>query len=138
MWVVSACLVGIPCRYNGEQKSCPPVQAFLVDKPFVALCPEVLGGLETPRPPAEISGDRVINTEGADVTAAFERGADETLQVARNVRAHSALLKEGSPSCGVHRRYDGTFTGRSVAGPGKTAALLAHAGLRVISEEDLE
>ncbi len=138
MWLVSACLVGIPCRYDGKRKTDASVQVFLAEKPFVALCPEVLGGLDTPRQPAEISGDRVRNTVGEDVTAAFDLGAVRSLRIAKRVGAHSALLKEGSPSCGVHRRYDGTFSGQSVLGPGKTAALLMKAGLRVISEEDLK
>ncbi len=137
MWLVSACLVGIPCRYDGRGKSDEKVQLFLADKPFVALCPEVIGGLETPRVPAEILKDRVITCTGEDVTDAFERGARETLEIARRVGAQGVLLKEGSPSCGVHRRYDGSFSGRSVAGHGRTTALLMESGLRVISEEDL-
>jgi uncharacterized protein YbbK (DUF523 family) len=105
---------------------------------LVPACPEQLGGLPTPRTPSEIQPDgRVVDAAGADRTREFEAGAREALRIARQHGCSRAVLKENSPSCGAHRVYDGTFSGRLVPGMGKTAALLAAAGIEVRSDADI-
>jgi len=137
--LVSACLLGEPCRYDGEAVPSEAVTALADTHGFVPVCPEVLGGLPTPRTPSEIQADgRVIDAAGADRTAAFEAGAREALRIAREHGCARAILKENSPSCGANRVYDGTFSGTLVPGEGKTAALLAKAGIEVLSDADVE
>ena len=140
--LVSACLLGAPVRYNGtDKKSTHPVLARWIEEGrVVSACPEVLGGLGTPRPPAEIAGDarlRVIANSGRDVTTEFERGAAGALNQALLNDVTIAVLKEGSPSCGSSWIYDGTFSGTRRSGEGVTTALLRSRGIRVFSEEDL-
>jgi uncharacterized protein YbbK (DUF523 family) len=141
--VVSACLLGAPVRYNGTDKksSHPVLQRWIDEGRIVSVCPEVLGGLGTPRPPAEIVrvGDvrRVRTNGGRDVTAEFESGAAESLRQAFRAGARVAVLKETSPSCGSAYVYDGTFTGTRVAGEGVTAATLRANGIKVFSEIEL-
>lgn len=161
MWLVSACLLGISCRYDGNHSLDPALVAKLVTetkKPaaeedgaprgWIPVCPEQLGGLPTPRPPAEIEGGtghdvlagraRVVTREDQprEVTPAFLRGAYATLQLARLGQVRGAILKEKSPSCGVHLIYDGTFQGRLRAGPGVTAALLQKEDITVMTAEE--
>jgi uncharacterized protein YbbK (DUF523 family) len=142
--VVSACLLGAPVRYNGTDKktSHPILQRWVDEGRIVSVCPEVLGGLGTPRPPAEIitvGGIRRVHTNGGrDVTAEFEAGAAESLRQAIRAGARVAVLKETSPSCGSTNVYDGTFTGTRVAGDGVTAATLRASGIRVFSENQLD
>ena len=143
MILVSACLLGCPCKYSGGDNFSPAVQAFLKDKDYILCCPEQLGGLPTPRPPAELQhgendGLRVVNRNGEDVTAPFLAGAEAAWQLCQAHRADTALLKEGSPSCGVERVYDGSFSGKKVPGRGITAALLAAHGVRLLSSEDID
>lgn len=104
---------------------------------MIPVCPEVLGGLPTPRPPAEQQGDRVVNRLGQDVTDAYRRGAEQTLLLARLYDAKVAILKAKSPSCGKGLIYDGSFSGHLVSGDGISAALLRASGLRVLSEQEL-
>lgn len=105
---------------------------------MVPVCPEVAGGLPTPRPPAEIQPDgRVVTLDGADVTGFYARGAAHAVEVARAVGASEAVLKARSPSCGCHEVYDGSFSRRRLAGEGVTAAALRGAGVAVRSEEDV-
>lgn len=105
---------------------------------LVPVCPEVAGGLPTPRPRAELGDDgRVRTVDGDDVTEAYERGAAHAVALARSVGAVGAVLKARSPSCGCHERYDGTFTRTRVPGEGVTAAALRRAGLPVVDEEDV-
>ncbi|MGH3242533.1 MAG: DUF523 domain-containing protein [Spirillospora sp.] len=147
--LVSSCLVGRPVRYDGAAK---PVGDDLFERwrtegRLVPFCPEVSGGLAVPRPPAEIVGGdghavldgtaHVRTDAGEDVTAAFLHGARQALDAARRSGARIALLKEGSPSCGSHRIYDGTFKGTSATGKGVTTALLEREGIHVFSETDL-
>ena len=146
VYVVSACLLGLPTAYNGQSHPqewlLPLAAAGLV----VPICPEVAGGLPTPRPPAEIVGGsgedvldgkaRVMTIEGRDVTAEYLAGAEAALDAARRCGATVAVLKARSPSCGVRHIYDGTHTGRLVPGQGVTAALLRRAGIEVRTEED--
>jgi len=142
--VVSACLLGAPVRYNGRDKKThhPVLQRWIEEGRVVSACPEVLGGLGTPRPPAEIVQigglRRVTTNEGRDVTAAFERGAEDTLEQALRHGVRVAILKEGSPSCGTSFVYDGTFTSMPVPGEGVAAALLRSHGIRVFSENELD
>lgn len=133
---VSACLLGAPVRHDGRDKKSehPVLQRWLDEGRVLSVCPEMLGGLGTPRPPAEIVGSRVITRDGVDVTAAFEAGA-------RAVAAQDAvvaILKEGSPSCGSSFVYDGTFSKTRVAGEGVTAAMLRSRGVKVFSEEQID
>ena len=136
--LVSACLLGAACKYSGGDNLCPKVAALAEDHYLVPVCPEQLGGLPTPRTPAERQGDRVIAKDGRDVTAAYLRGAQEALKLARLFGCDTAILKARSPSCGVGAIYDGTFTGTVVPGSGVTAALLEASGIRVITEEELD
>jgi uncharacterized protein YbbK (DUF523 family) len=147
--LVSSCLAGRLVRYDGAAK---PVEADLFERwraegRLIPFCPEVTGGLTVPRPPAEIVGGdgrdvldgtaRILTDTGEDVTDEFLRGARLALETARRHGARTALLKEGSPSCGTHRIYDGTFTGTSTPGIGVTTALLERAGIKVFPETDL-
>lgn len=136
--LVSACLLGAACKYSGGDNLCPKVAALVKEYQLVPVCPEQLGGLPTPRTPAERQGDRVITRDGKDVTVAYLRGAQEALRLAKLFGCDTAILKARSPSCGAHGIYDGTFTGTVIPGSGVTAALLEVSGIRIITEEDLE
>jgi uncharacterized protein YbbK (DUF523 family) len=142
--VVSACLLGAPVRYNATAKTVhhPVLQRWIDEARVVTVCPEVLGGLGTPRPPAEIvhvRGTRRVHADtGRDVTAEFESGAEQALAQAVKAGARVAILKDGSPSCGSSYVYDGTFTSTRVDGEGVTAALMRRHGIRVFSEHQLD
>lgn len=136
--LVSACLLGMNCRYCGGCCEDRRVVALLEECWLVPVCPEQLGGLPTPRAPNEILNGRVVESDGRDNTEAFERGAQEALRTAKLLGCDFALLKERSPSCGSNMIYDGSFTGRQVHGAGVTARLLAEHGIRVFSEERIE
>lgn len=151
--LVSSCLLGQPVRYHGRAAACESDAAAILDRwrdagLIAAVCPEVAGGLPTPRPPAEITGAvsaervwqhtaRVVDDTGADVTAAFIDGAQRALALAQRHGIRIAVLKEGSPSCGSTFVYDGTFTGAKIAGRGVAAALLREHGIEVFSEHTL-
>lgn len=134
--LVSACLLGVPCRYDGTGKSDERIVTLAKSRCLIPVCPEQLGGLSTPRPPAERCGTRVLTRDDRDVTAPFLRGAEETLRLARLFSCRIAILKANSPSCGSGQIYDGRFCGRLVPGDGMTAALLKQDGLTVLSEKD--
>ncbi|GEB30542.1 MULTISPECIES: DUF523 domain-containing protein [Brevibacillus] len=146
MKVISACLIGCECRY--DQKSCldSELEQLLREGKAIPVCPEQLGGLPTPRPPAEIVGGdgydvldgraKIIDNTGRDVTAEFLAGAQQALRLATTVGATSAILKENSPSCGSSFVYDGQFSGKKVSGIGLTAALFRRNGIEVQSERD--
>ncbi len=134
--LVSACLLGVACNHEGGHSRRAAVEALAATHRLVPVCPEVCGGLTTPRPPAERRGDRVVNVEGDDVTAAYERGALAAVELARALGARRAVLKARSPSCGSARVYDGTFTRTLREGEGVTAAALRAAGIEVCSEEE--
>jgi uncharacterized protein YbbK (DUF523 family) len=142
--LVSACLLGAPVRYNGKDKKSthPVLERWVREGRVVSACPEVLGGLGTPRAPSEvvqIQGlRRVVANTGRDVTPEFNRGAASALEQAQTNDVRVAVLKEGSPSCGSTWRYDGTFTGTRVADEGVTTALLRQHGIRVFSETEFE
>ena len=136
--LVSACLLGEPCRYDGKAMPCEAVIALAERRTLIPVCPEVLGGLPTPRTPSEVQSDgRVLDAKGIDRTAAFEAGAREALRIAQEHGCAQAILKENSPSCGVHRVYDGSFSGKRIPGAGKTAALLAASGIETVSDEEI-
>ncbi len=134
-YVVSACLAGIPCRYDGGSSPFAPVLQLVKDGRALPVCPEQLGGLPTPRVPAEIRDARVITREGTDVTEAFLRGAQEALQLAKQRGCTAAILKARSPSCGCGPIYDGSFGKKLVEGKGIFAHMLLEAGFQVDSEE---
>ena len=136
--LVSACLIGCACRYDGETKRNDSVLALAARHTLVPVCPEQLGGLPTPRPPSERRGERVVSCEGADVTEAFSRGAREALRICRVAGCEAAVLKARSPSCGAGTIYDGTFSGALAAGDGVTAALLRREGVPVYGEDELQ
>jgi uncharacterized protein YbbK (DUF523 family) len=137
--IVSACLLGVACNHRGLASPSAAVAALAADSRLIAVCPEVAGGLPTPRPAAEQQPDRRVRTaDGSDVTDAFSRGAEHAVNLARAVGATRAVLKARSPSCGCHQVYDGTFTRTLRPGLGVTAAALQAAGLAVVSDEDLE
>ena len=136
--LVSACLLGVPCRYDGQSKRHPLAQELCRRHRVIPVCGEIFSGLPTPRPPAEICGQRVVTREGADVTAAYRRGAEAVLELARLTGAEAAILKERSPSCGFGTVYDGTFTETAAAGDGMAAELLASHGVRVYGESRIE
>lgn len=132
--IVSACLLGVSCRYDGKSVPCPEVIALLDKYILIPVCAEILGGLPTPRSPAEIVGDRVINKDGIDVTENYMRGAREVLRLCRLYGVKKAILKEKSPSCGSKLIYDGTFSRTLKDGNGICAALLRENGIEVVSE----
>ena len=134
--LVSACLLGTPCRYDGAGKADMRVLALAKKRLLIPVCPEQLGGLPTPRPPAERVGERIVTSSGADVTVSFLRGAEETLRLAQFFGCKTAILKARSPSCGFGQIYDGTFSGTLVSGSGVTAALLRQNGIAIYAEED--
>lgn len=138
MILVSACLLGENCKYTGGNNRNEAVLSFLEGKEYVPFCPEQAGGLPTPRLPSEIRGDTVVSCEGDDVTEYFRLGAARALEACRAHKVTVAILKEASPSCGVHLVYDGTFSGRKVPGMGMTARLLEEEGVAVMSEQDIE
>jgi uncharacterized protein YbbK (DUF523 family) len=145
--LVSACLLGLPTRLDGGANFRAAVAALSRDYLLVPVCPEQLGGLATPRPPAEIqrgagaevlAGDaRVVTSEGLEVTEAFVRGARAVAEVGRLCGAKAAVLKARSPSCGVGETYDGTFSHHLRCGSGVTASVLEAAGIEVWTEEDV-
>lgn len=136
--LVSACLLGAACKYSGGDNLCPQVAAMAQDHALVPVCPEQLGGLPTPRTPAERQGDRVVTKDGRDVTEAYLRGAQEALKLAKLFGCDTAILKARSPSCGARAIYDGSFTGTVVPGDGVTAELLQASGIRVLTEAELD
>jgi len=138
MKLCSACLLGIRCRYDGKHNLNEKVVELAKREKLIPVCPERLGGLPTPREPAEIQGNRVVTYSGKDVTEYFERGAKKVLKIAKLLGIKEAILKQKSPSCGSGKIYDGTFSGTIIKGDGITARLLKKNGVRVISEEELQ
>ena len=135
--LISACLLGGKCRYDGGSKPCPAAMKLAREHEVVPVCPEQLGGLPTPRLPAEIRDGKVIRQDGVSVDAEYRRGAAEAARRARLCSCERAVLKARSPSCGCGSIYDGSFSGVLIPGDGVTAALLKSQGLRVMTEEEL-
>lgn len=135
--LISACLLGVRCRYDGGGKALDELDRLKTKYQLVPVCPEIMGGLPTPRSPAELKDGRVMNRVGADVTPQFRRGAEEALHLARLFGCKCALLKERSPSCGAGTIYDGSFSGGLCPGDGVCAALLKQNGVTVVGESQL-
>lgn len=135
--LVSACLLGVACRYDGLSKENEKVLKYLEDKEIMLVCPEIMGGLPTPRVASERVGEKVLTQNGDDVTDNYSRGALEALRLAKKFGIKKALLKAKSPSCGSNRIYDGTFSHTLTEGDGVTAQLLKENGIEVITEEDI-
>ena len=134
--LVSACLLGVNCKYSGGNNLAEGLENALTAKNIgiVQVCPECMGGLPTPRVPAERLGDRVVNKIGEDVTAEFTAGARLALETAQSHGCQYAILKKNSPSCGCGTIYDGSFTGTLTEGDGVTAELLKRHGIAVYNE----
>ncbi len=135
--LVSACLLGLPVRYDGTFKVYKGVLSLANRHILIPVCPEQLGGLPTPRPRSEIRDGRVYNELGENVTENFLRGARATLEIARLLNVDLVIFKSRSPSCGVGEIYDGSFTGNLVSGNGITAELLLKNGFKVVNEDSI-
>ncbi len=146
MKLISACLCGVNCKYNGGNNLNPYFSELLADGELLPVCPEQLGGLPTPRSACEIAGGTgkdvitasalVINRNGLDVTCALMKGAEETLSLAIHANVDGAIMKSGSPSCGNGAIYDGTFTRKMIEGDGVTTAMLKQHGFQVWNEQE--
>ena len=147
MYLISACLCGVNCKYNGLNNYNEICDKLFASGEAILVCPEQLGGLPTPRIPSEIIGESsnilnnnngsVIDKNGNDVTPQFVKGAKETLQIAKKLNIKKAILKDGSPSCGVHYIYNGNFNGSKIKGMCITAQLLKESSIDIISELEL-
>ncbi len=137
--LVSACLLGNMCKYNGGTNTLPEdvLKALRKKYRLIPVCPETSGGLPIPREPSERQGSRVINKISADVTAEYQRGAEHALLIARRNGCKKALFKEKSPSCGSGKIYDGTFSRTLIAGDGITSELLKKNGMEIFGESDV-
>ena len=136
--LISACLVGDNCKYNGGNNKSPLIDKLLEKYELVPFCPEVEGGLPIPRHPSERIGERVVMENGKDVTFNYNRGADLAANICLHLGIKVAILKENSPSCGVHKIYNGTFSKKLIKGEGVTSEKLRKKGIRIISENEIE
>ena len=136
--MVSACLLGENCKYNGGNNYSEKVAEYIKGHEVISVCPEVLGGLPIPRIPAEIVNGVVTNREGTSVDKEFRRGAELALETALKEKPDVVILQSRSPSCGVKRIYDGSFSGTTIEGSGIFAKMLMEAGFRVIDAEELD
>ncbi len=137
MKICSACLLGIKCRYDGKDKKNKKVINLSKKEILIPVCPEQLGGLSTPREPAEQKGKKVFTKSGKNVSKNFEKGAREVLKIVKLYCVKEAILKQKSPSCGCGQIYNGTFSGKIIKGDGVTTSLLKKNEIKVITEEDL-
>ena len=135
--MVSACLAGENCKYNGRNNRTEKIGYLSSRHEVITFCPEVMGGLPTPRPPSEICDGVVIRKDGVIVDRQFREGAAQSLAIAKRETPDLIVLQSRSPSCGVKQRYDGTFSGKLIQGPGVTAELLMENGFTVVDIEDL-
>lgn len=131
--LVSGCLLGLNCKYDGGNNYSKEIDEFLKDYEVIPICPEIMGGLPTPRVASERYGDKVITKDGRDVTEQFKKGAEECLFLAKKFGVKKALLKLKSPSCGSGKIYDGSFTHTLKDGDGLTAELLKNNGIEIIA-----
>ena len=136
--LISACILGANCKYNGKNNYNPLVEKLKERYILIPICPEEMGGLSTPRNPSEILNDKVISSAGDDVTNNFFDGANKALDIAKKENISKALLKEGSPSCGSNYIYDGTFTKTKTNGMGITARLLKNNNIKIYTEDEIE
>ena len=135
--MVSACLAGENCKYNGGNNRNEKVLQLMEEHEVILVCPEQLGGLPTPRVPSEIKDGVVTSRDGRIVDSQFRTGAEKCLEIAMREKPELIVLQSRSPSCGIKQRYDGTFTGTLTDGPGVTAKLLMENGFRCVDVEDL-
>ena len=135
--LISACLLGIKCRYDGDGREYD-LKNLKEKFNLIPICPEIYGGLPTPRVPSEIVGDKVINREGRDVTGQYEKGAYETVKLAKMFGVKYAVLKAKSPSCGKGEVYDGTFSKALIPGDGITVKFLKELGVEVFTENEID
>ncbi len=136
--LVSACLLGVKCRYDGRDNYCDSLERLKEKHHLIPVCPESYGGLSIPREPSEIQGDRVVSRSGEDVTSQFYRGAESLMCLSRYFDCKTAVLKERSPSCGSGQIYDGTFSKKLTEGNGIFAAMLKEEGVNVIGESEID
>lgn len=136
--LISACLCWLRCRYDGKSICYEKLDQLNQAHTLIPVCPEILGGLPTPRPPAEIQHHRVMTCLGTDVTPQYKKGADETLKIAKMLHCSCAILKERSPSCGCGKIYDGTFSKTLKSGDGITAGILKQAGIKIFGESQID
>jgi len=136
--LVSACIFGDNCKYNGGNNYEPLIEKIKRKYNIILCCPECMGGLPTPRIPSERLNGRVINKEGKDVTIEFTKGCAKTLELVKKYNITKAILKDGSPSCGSTYIYDGTFTGTKISGNGVTADILRLYNVEIYTENDLK
>jgi uncharacterized protein YbbK (DUF523 family) len=135
--LVSSCLLGLNCRYSGDSCFSSSVAGLAKNHTLIPVCPEQMGGLPTPRAPLERKGSRIVDKDGNDYTDAMERGADDALKVAVLLGCTHAVTRNGSPSCGCGIIYDGTFSGKQVAGNGVMTGKLLAAGIEVTDDNHL-
>lgn len=133
--LVSACLMGENCKYNGGNNYSEKLHEFIKDHEVITVCPEVMGGLPTPRLPSEIVGDRVVNSGDIDVTNEFVLGANKAMEYITGI--DMAILQSRSPSCGTNEIYDGTFSGNKIKGDGIFVRMLKEKGIKVVDIKDL-
>lgn len=136
--LVSACLLGLYCRYDGRMECDARVEALAARFTLIPVCPEQLGGLPTPREAVELLQGRAVARGGTDVTEAFARGVEQVTRIARLTGARAAVLQPRSPSCGIGTIYDGTFSGVRIAGHGMLAGRLADEGFLLCTPDDLD
>lgn len=142
MYIISGCLLGHNCKYNGGNNRNEDVIRFCEEHEYLVVCPESAGNLPTPRPPAEKVGNRILNSEGEDVTEKFLKGAEISFKICMQMAAmknepiEGAILKANSPSCGFGKIYDGTFSGTLVDGNGVFASMLLAQGIEIITEKE--
>ena len=136
--LVSACLLGRNCKYNGGNNYREKVEEFLRGKEVIEVCPEMLAGLGVPRTPIEIRDGEVVSRDGISVDTVIHAAVAQVLQGIRDEQIECCILKSRSPTCGVHQIYDGTFTGTLIDGAGVLAQALKEAGYRVLDDEDLQ
>lgn len=136
--LISACLCGKNTKYNGGNNLIDGLDKIKEQFDLILICPEVMGGLPTPRDPSEIKGNEVFSNVGKNVTKEFQSGAEQSLDIALKEHIRVALLKESSPSCGKNLIYDGTFQGVKISGQGRTTQLLRKAGIHVFSEKEVD
>ena len=136
--LISACLLGIPCRYDGRSVKAVDIERLAENFELIPVCPEIYGGLSTPRTPSERVGDKTLMKDGRDVTENYIRGAEAAYALCESLGCTLALLKERSPSCGKNKIYDGSFTGTLIDGEGVTAEYLRERGIKIFGESEIE
>jgi len=135
--IVSACLLGQNCKYNGGNNYSQKVMDFVQGHEVISVCPEVMGGLSVPRSPCEIVNGIVTNNLGVSCDCEFRKGAELALNIALENKADLAILQSRSPSCGIKQIYDGSFTGKKIDGMGIFASMLKEKGIKLLDVEDL-